>query len=369
MIVCLMKYILCILLFPYLVISCSQEKSTHLGNEFLAFIHSIEEVKSSQNIIAKDSNLQVVMHLFTTSSGRIIVVEGQSWNLHLKDKEGNAIAVAGGYGRGPGEFELINHAYLSDDDVLHILDSRLMRVTKYSFHKDQPELMSVTNLPNYEMRLEKFFPLTDGNYVGVFSENLPRTAGSFYNTVYHLDENYEQTKKVNRFFGGEMISLRGSLIVDELSARSVWLFYKDKLFYSRSDSFQVRMVSSEEDYLIQVDSPLNEIPAFRNDEYIQNNIGIHLENIFSMLPEFKVHFEELETFTYFTQVLIENGTAYFNIFNPVGSPGIILKYNLETSETTFIRTPPMFDLKQVFDNEIFGIDQTKGVNEIVSIRF
>lgn len=283
------KYLKLIILF--LLFSCTGESTEEIENDFIAYIHNINEAKSSQNVVIQDSILQVVMHLFTTNSDRIIVIEGQSWNLRLKDRDGNRIAITGGYGRGPGEFELINHAYLSDDDVLHILDLRLMRITKYSFQGDEPELISVTNLPNYEMRIEKVYPLSEGNYVGIFRKNLRRTAGSFEKVVYKLDENFIKKEVMGSFFGGNMVFNGETYTEDELVAKSVWYFHNDQLYYARSDDFSIIRISDDEEInLIGLDSPLYSIPKFQNDEYIKNNLGDHFEYVFSILPDVKREF-------------------------------------------------------------------------------
>lgn len=363
----------CLSLFLLLLASCSpaeQEKSTDITNDFLAYINDLKEHNASHNIITKGDEFRTMMYLSGTRSNRLVFVEGQTWNVHLIDKEGKSIAVTGGGGRGPGEFDLINHAYLSDDDIFHLLDLGLKRVTKYSFRSDEPELLSVTNLPSYEMKIEKIFPLSDGTYIGIFKENIARTAGSFDYILYKLNEHFVQTQEIARLFGGKNMLLNDFPEPDEFRANAAWYFEDDQLYYAQSDTFSIKRIYGEGEHnIIHSSSPLRSAPDYNNDAYIKHYISDQLEYAFSFYPEMKEKFYEVKKLKYFTKFYIKENFIYFNLFNVSDTPGFILRYDLETSKITTVRTPPVFMIHHVFGNEITGISYSGQAKEIMSIEF
>lgn len=367
-----MKYTIA-LFCALLMISCTSEKSNKaniIDNEFLSFIHSVNEKDVLASDVSFPSTIQVPMYIFETRSGNLVFIDGRNWTLYLNDKEGNNIAVAGGAGRGPGEFSQINHAYMTDDDVLHLLDLRLKRVTKYSFQGEEPELLSETNLPKYEEQIKKIFPQPDGHYLGIFENNMNARGGSFQHVVYKLDDNFAQIREMGSYFGGSTMRWKGTFVKADQKPQAIWHFHDNQLYYARSDTFSITRITDDGgEEIISPDSPLRAIPEFNNNAYVQNNLSDHFEYVFNILPDSREIFNETEIIQSYHGFHLSSDTAYFSIFNPVQGPGFILTYNLRTHETAVIRTAPMVDIHEVYENRIRIISHTEGVKEVRSLRF
>ena len=188
--------------------------------------------------------------------------------------------------------------------------------------------------------------------------------------MYKLDERFVQTQEIARLFGGNNMLLNDFPAPDEFRANAAWYFQDDQLYYAQSNTFSIKRIYGEGEHdIIHSSSPLKNTPDYNNDAYIKQNISEQLEYAFSFYPEMKEKFNQVKNLKYFTKLFIEGNMIYFNLFNISDTPGFILRYDVETSEITTIRTPPVFTIHQVLDHEITGISHSGQAKEIMSIRF
>jgi hypothetical protein len=88
-------------------------------------------IESVLDLKTEESGIHVPMHAKRVDRDRFIVVDGLQWTIHLISAEGAVLDRVGGTGRGPGEYQGINHLEVTDTGELYVLDSSLQRITQY----------------------------------------------------------------------------------------------------------------------------------------------------------------------------------------------------------------------------------------------
>lgn len=88
-------------------------------------------IESVVDLRTEENGIHVPMHAKRVDRERFIVVDGLRWAIHLISAEGAVLDRVGGMGRGPGEYQGINHLEVTNSGDLYVLDSSLQRITHY----------------------------------------------------------------------------------------------------------------------------------------------------------------------------------------------------------------------------------------------
>ncbi len=124
---------------------------------------------NEKTVIETDFHIASVLHFIPVSKNRNIIIDGIQ--VILINENGNELSRIGRRGRGPGEFSLINDAFIDKDGILYVFDASQRRISTFKVENDnfvyQEDFLINSIRDRY--RLRKFFPTTDG-YYGVFKK-------------------------------------------------------------------------------------------------------------------------------------------------------------------------------------------------------
>ncbi len=128
---------------------------------------------------------RIIRWVEADSKGHTYILDNTENTIHVFNSEGEYLDSIGREGRGPGEFMLVAD-YQVDDQFLHVLDRRQRKIsvfhtTDFEHQRDiNVDINEKENKPSWLDRVRQnrtayfpndFYPLSNGNYLVIFSDN------------------------------------------------------------------------------------------------------------------------------------------------------------------------------------------------------
>ena len=346
---------------------CSPEKEGLPGNEFESFLSELPVIEvrhiSSLDEISYGNYL---VERFSTD--KLITAEAQVWRLHLVDFTGNLIATAGGMGRGPGEFSVINQIHVGLDNRVYVLDRQLQRISVFSVSGDNFIFEKIMILPDYSPLILDGLYLTSSGFAGVFRNRATTSNDDQVFRVFSLDNELNLNEELFEMAGNDVIRRDGRVIADNVFGQIThWQVYDDRLFYTRSADFSVT-----EFHFINKTSSTVDIPEIPG-RYMNNQIVSDLEERFlqmiQMMPELSEFIQEGESLPGFVNFAVHQNRYFFTLFDVMNSSdeGVILVFDKDQDEWNKISVPSGFTLYGAYGDILFGINHAENNNTLTII--
>ncbi|WP_148898225.1 hypothetical protein [Fodinibius salinus] len=131
------------------------------------------------------------------------MVDAADQTIVLITKEGKVLSVAGGEGKGPGEFQRIVQLHVGADGRIYCLDMLLFRITVFEVRDKQlqyVESISYENPQNHS--LHNVF-ITDFGWFGVYNKSKGFQTSENSHVLYRLDKNGTPTEKLLQLPGNQ----------------------------------------------------------------------------------------------------------------------------------------------------------------------
>lgn len=352
----------------FLIIGCTSNQEDKYDHDFYNYLYSIETLDIESTTVFDDESLSFnsPLRIVVDKDGNLIVVNHADWTLHYLKENGELIDKKGGLGRGPGEFLGVNDLTLGCDNTLFALDKRLQKISTYSFKENELEHLGDELLPNYSpLSMQSFYDCGNKGKFGVFK--VFHSSDDNFNslTVYELDDSLHLKDKVIEFTPDEIMKAGGEVIDNTIGFKNYWHFKDDKLFYTYSDSLDVHILELSDSKRHSISAP--EVPAFEFDEQLKSEFLDFFGPSISIMDGLENEIENRQVLPFFYSYIANDKFSFFTISNLGSKPGIILRLNHETQEFRKIDSPVIFQLFDVHENKLYGIQNVDGAQSLVRI--
>lgn len=162
--------------------------------------------------------------------GNVYILGGEN-RIYKFDKTGNLIKVFGGYGQGPGEFQLVVNLKCLDDKII-VTDRRNMKFA--IFQKDGTYI----NEKKIDIAsMDKAILLRNGNYL-IGEIKISPSLEKFINVLSLYDSNFEKIRDIdkhefeNPFKSNQILAIYHNTIWD-LSRDKIYTGYQDQIYEIR----------------------------------------------------------------------------------------------------------------------------------------
>lgn len=355
----------------FLFVSCSSEPEAG-KSEYSTFIANVESVAIAESIRIPYEDSPADYPLNLTSDGQhVVVVNAKTWDLHLMNSDGTFLDTAGGLGRGPGEFLLINDVHIGADNRLYVYDGKSQKVTAYSITNEELQLEEEMTLPaNDTGLLMKSIYKAPSGYVGVFKQLLGRSDRILQPLyVYKLTDDLELQERLVEMPGDETFQSDRFPVrmQNPLGDETGWGMASGHFFYSVNNNLSVTSVAMPNGPTTTYD--FSDLPKpLKGEEEIEAlnkkfELGIKTE------PKYKELIREGRFLRYYTHFLPTENYFYYKLNTPGAENGTLLRIDRETREFKKITVPAGFKIYAANGDMIFGIDRTaSGASEIVFLQ-
>lgn len=336
--------------------ACAKDSAIPSDNEFIRFVENLNHlpVQKITKIEGERVGIYQPLSLTVTNEGNLIIVDHSSWTLHLLNRSGDILATAGGVGRGPGEFRHINQVEIGADGDLYVFDPGLGRISVFSIDSTSLRFKDTMALPNYnQFILRSIHHSSELGMIGVFRERLSRTnpCQPFY--VYTLGANLDKNKRLAELPCNDTYQLGSSIVDNNIGRTTLWSFFNDEIYYSRSDEFSFQTAGLHGNGMkVEIDG----VPPFLNDDTVLDAILYRMRVMVRGMPNFEEQIRSMKTLTYFLTFNVSDNQVYYTIFNPLDErSGKVLRVDKESGEYVVIDVPYNFVLYAVDENGLYGI--------------
>lgn len=355
-----MKIIIRCLLFVLLVSCTKTSEEAVINTTEDPFVHEIEETFPEVKNISEsdfDSGFTYFPHrIAVDANGRLVVVEGRTWRVYLADETGSLLAEAGGRGRGPGEFLVVNDLYISEDNRLYILDRTLMRITLFDIEEHDLVYRQTINLDlTTDLQLQEIFAWQQ-QWFGVFRPSKDRRTGEQRVLLYKLDENFHPEEHLLDMPGVEQMQLDSGAFTDHvLGVTTHWDVQNEWFYFARSDRFTVEklnLLTRERKSVSFLESATRPHHAFAK-AFFEERMG---DNVFLMYPKIREKMNEQETLPLFSDLAVHDGKIWFTLFYTGTENGHAIIADPASGEVSWVALPPALDQLTVYGNTLYAID-------------
>ena len=335
------------------LLQCEEQVDTE---EFQAYLERLPEIGISDRIMLNHENSTFYSPLSLTvdDSGQAVVVDHSNWSLHLINSSGEIQASSGGFGSGPGEFQIINGLEIGNENTVDVLDKKQNRLSTYDITSGRFELVETISLPDYSpYRIESFHRSDSAGLLGVF--RLPVRADTLNNPylVFRLNADLNQKEKLFEMPGSDKIKMGDHYDDDELGFITKWHMNDEMFYYSNSQSLSWTSIQLEN--LEHTKDKISNVPENLNTREAQKYITDRLRPIIQVYPEFADAIKKRTNLTYFTEFLVDSDAVYYTVSTFGDGPWTILKIDRETREMSRLEVPPSFVLYGILENTLYGI--------------
>ncbi|RNC79513.1 MAG: 6-bladed beta-propeller [Balneola sp.] len=345
-----------------LLFNCIDTHKNNFTNNFDKYVFDLPSIKVDKfDIYINDESINTIhSNINNTVSDKIFFIDHSNWTLYMAKKDGTILDRAGGIGRGPGEFSVINDLHVYEEDkVLQVLDKRSKRFTYYNFEADSLEFLHTISLPNYGgLRLQNLYGIK-GMHVGVFHQ-LEQSGGDVSKNrvkVFSLNNSFTTKEEFFDVEGSELIEtqLNGNKFFTEnlFGNETVWNFSDGKLFFGNAENLNFKVISIENREISEINIP--EIPDNLNNQLATEYVLSKYSMFFTQYPEYEKYFKERKFLPFYSSIYARGDFLYIPLTKYRNEKSFILRYNLELEQMEKIETPSNFFMKGVNDNGIYGI--------------
>ncbi|MDZ7773032.1 MAG: 6-bladed beta-propeller [Balneolaceae bacterium] len=348
-----------------IAISCSNDPDKN-EHSFDQFISEVEEIilQDSTRIETSTTNVYSPLDLTMDGEGRMVVVDASNWTLNLMELNGALLDSIGGSGGGPNEFFAINQIHIGRDNRLHVYDGRSGVVSIYSILEGGFEPEREIRLPDYDSRNLNALYETDDGYLGVFKSVQIASGENNDIEVYRLDDDFHLQRHQFDMPGSDTFESNGVRRENPLGASTIWKMKDVQFYYSNSATLSITTVntqngSSEEFNLSGYPKPM---AGEEEINFLKSVIqGSNVQD-----PEVLAEGMELP---FFINFIPSEDHFYYTLFTANKNYGIILRVDRHSKKMGKILVPPLFNIYEIHENHLVGIDHTDGDNDIVIMSF
>lgn len=290
------------------------------------------------------------------SNEYLVITDATRKSLELLHIDGTTSSRAGGVGRGPGEFEVINQLHRGSDDHLYVLDRMQSRVSK--FRVEEGELFYANSfspdVPDQNM-IEEIFVTDTGHYV-LFNHTDDYSTGENSYHFYSADQEFKPVDLLFEFEGVEKMPFRQGLhMAHPLAKRLLWAQSGTDFFMlnSHQTTWERRDLQYDEaeSYTIlnEYERPISKISA----SYLEQR----LEPVIHTIPIVKDAIRDAEKLPLHHSLFVEEEWAVITTFYAGGSDGVVMIHNTVSEHTFYAKVPPHFIPFSFNGNELVGINR------------
>ncbi|NBC65443.1 MAG: 6-bladed beta-propeller [Bacteroidetes bacterium] len=290
-------------------------------------------------------------------SDRFLVIANAARNsLELLRIDGTFISSAGGRGRGPGEFEVINQLHRGSDDHLYVLDRIQSRISK--FRVQDGELLYIRSfspeVPDQNL-IEEIVVTDAGPYV-LYNHTDDYSSGENSYHFYKTDEQFNPVEFLFEIEGSEKIRMgRAGHIDHPLARQSLWAI-DENYFYtlnSHHTAWKKRdLRSSEADTFTILNDTVRP-----NSENSITYLEQRMEPVINAVPAVGEAIHETEELPLHHSFFIEGNWAIITGFYAGGTKNGVIIHSLETKKTVYADVPPHFFPFSFDGDALFGINK------------
>ncbi|MAO66431.1 MAG: hypothetical protein CL666_15680 [Balneola sp.] len=355
-------------LLTFLIFGCSSNEEIESNHDFYNYLQRLKALNIESTTVFDDENLSfnTPLRSLVDEDGNLIVVNHTDWTLHYVKENGELIDKKGGLGRGPGEFIGINDLTLGCDNTLFALDKRLQKLSSYSFKENRLEHLGDKLLPNYSpLSMQSFYDCGNKGKFGIFKLFLSSDDNFNSLTVYKLNDSLQLKEKVIELTSDEMIKTGNEVKDNAIGFKNYWHFKEDKLYYTYSDSLDVNILELTDSKRQSISA--QKVPTFEFSEQLRSEFKEYFGPNISAMDGLENEIENRQVLPFFYSYTANDKFSFFTISNLGSKPGIILRLNHETQELKTIDSPSIFQLFDVHENKLFGIQNVDGDQSLVRI--
>lgn len=334
----------------------------------------------NQYIYSNKSNLEVIeetkinlpihspFQITKSHNSSRVVIDGQTWELVLLDETDKKIEKKGGFGEGPGEFNLINSFHLSSEGQLTLLDQRLSRLTLFELSSKGLELRETRNLPGLdEFRFEDIFTYSGTTYA-VLAPVDYRYSGDHRFYLYQLDSDLKPERQLLKFEGKQLIKSGNDRYAQHpLPFTNHWDVDGEHFYFAKSENLSVHTFNLEshaQDKVVFSDQIKRKNSATFKD-YYEDRMGSFIE---ANSPEWE-DVIDTEYLPLTQDMSVSDGKVLFTTFYGGSEHGMGLVGDLESNQLYYINTIPHFMIYDLTGSTIHGVNfDNVGQQEAMKLR-
>jgi len=333
-----------VLIGSLIFLSCTenQPQPSDVSDPFLTQITSDkDEAAVVDSYIIKTPSVNRLGGILRWSDDHLIVEDRAQRTLKLLHMDGSEVATAGGTGRGPGEFELINQLHKGSDGYLYVLDRNLTRVSKFMVADDEFEYMTSFSpeVPD-QMFLTNIFVTPSGVYTLLNHRTNYRIGANSY-LLYKADSRFNPDEVLFEFEGTEKIGTEQGLFTDHpLANRTLWS-QSGVYFYTLSShrsSWQKRNLLTGTIVTLSYTGQADRENTNRSKAYLADR----LKPVIDVEPVVKEAIDESKLLPLNHDMISTDDWIVISTFYAGGSDKIVILHNQESRETAYCSVPPHF---------------------------
>jgi hypothetical protein len=350
--------------------SCVEDKasSIQVENSFEGkIIDRFSEIDVSINRIEDTSK-----HLFPISLLKIpdhsflVIADYYETKIQLQDCNGSIYYVAGGKGKGPGEFESINQLHIGYDKHLYVLDLQLKRINTFEIANKKLTYSSTISLESDPTLYLQGIHVTEWGNFGLYHyRNMTQKSETQF-LLYRLGHNFNPIEKLLTIPGDEQIEIVPNLFTDNFfGKRTLWDFDGKWFYYISSynkeiKTFNLKTGKTGEPILLDLPERVNNPTALQN---IKQHLNFINEDVYWK------DLESRKTLPLFRNISVLDEQLYLSLFFPKSEHEIFLYKDLKSNSIKFLKTPYNFRLLANRYNSLYGINIDKqGNNQLMYLN-
>lgn len=353
-----MRFIKFILIATAFLGSCAMRGTDSL-NDFDVFLSKRDNIAINHVLKyeSKDNPIFTPLNMVVDSEGRAVIVDASSWTIHLISDNGEHLDVAGGYGKGPGEFIQINQIHIGVSGELYVYDPKSGTSTTYTISDSGLNFEDEFTLTEFKnLSLKSLYEVNEG-YIGVYKEygNAPVDGKSNFK-VFKLGEDFQILELLFEMVGNETYDYRGMQRESPLGQKTVWAIWGTDFYYSHTDDFSVNLVDIHDGtrkYFMKSNIPKSQMGEVEI-EYFTSELTPYLQ----LDPTFADNIKQGKVLPYFQNFIVTDEHFFFSLFETSSDPKPVLRINRESGNIDKISVPDYFNLYGVHENKLYGISYT-----------
>lgn len=307
--------------------------------------------------------------LVTTGECKEIIVKDRSdLTLQLMDEQGKVLSVAGGEGRGPGEFQSIISLHFGYDDRLYVIDSLSLRITIYEIENgelSQIESVSYENPP--EHFLSSVYITEFGNF-GVFNQSKGFFTPENQYLLYRLSDDFSPVEQLLEIPGHERQKTENPEFTlftpHQFLSNTLWGSDQHWFYYTTTKSAAVNRYNLETEEMQEIS--FFEMKERTNNRTFRQAVKNHYP--IEEDPSYWALLDDIKTLPLLSRVLAEGDRYFLQVMAAPGSEGMTIYLDADSEKVSYFDSPQSFSPLSICDDTIYGINfQIDGEYELMSI--
>lgn len=346
-------------LFLLLLSSCSFDHSSdneHIDPYIYSLLDSLAQSNVAQTTITLPDDIIQPNAVELINNGNNIIVSDFAKNqLFYLKSDGEILSVAGGSGRGPGEYELLTRMTLGNDHRIYVHDGILRRITVYEIADSEFRLLDTQSYETPDiLTLYEVYITKDGTF-GLYNESGGFEKPENRNLLYRLDENYSPVEQILAFPGDERYGMDvGGFWMyapHDYTNEYQWIQDEHLFFYVNNYDALIRMYDLKTDEnTVLIETNLPERP---NNEYFLTAADSAYD--FDSDKDYWEVLENHEFLPVISGVWADSSNIVLGIVAAPGDEAVMLLLDRVKSEWSYFKLPPGSGFATLYENAFYSI--------------